>query len=103
MGEDAELLENFEMYVKGTARKWFLCLVAPDTWRDAGAVVGPLEVLGARGLGRVFLAEFQHENYVRFQETKLREQKEGIEKAATEYYYDVMDLCSLVDYARIRS
>lgn len=87
------------MYLEGAARKWFMCLAAPDTWRDVAAVVGPPTVPGVKGMRSVFLAAFQHENYGRYQETKVRGRKQGIEEAATEYYYDVIDLCQLVDPA----
>jgi hypothetical protein len=43
------------------------------------------------------LKEFQQQNYRLFQETRLRNRVQGIEEATTNYYYDVIDLCRVVD------
>ena len=86
-----ELRGNFWMYMDGTAKKWLKCLTVPARWDDA---VGPPAVTGLRS---TFLAEFQPEGYGRYQENKLRNRKQGAGESATDYYYDIMDLCRSVD------
>jgi hypothetical protein len=51
------------------------------------------------GLRTVFLKEFQQQNYKLFQETRLRNRIQGIEESTTNYYYDFIDLCRVVDPA----
>ena len=37
-----ELRENFQMYLDGAARQWYLCLPnKPVEWEDVSATVGP--------------------------------------------------------------
>ena len=86
-----ELRGNLWMYMDGTAKKWLKCLTVPARWDDA---VGPPAVTGLRS---TFLAEFQPEGYGRYQENKLRNRKQGAGESATDYYYDIMDLCRSVD------
>ena len=49
------------------------------------------------GLRRVFLGEFQQENFTLFQEAKLRNRTQGIDEGTANYYYDVLDLCRIVN------
>ncbi len=86
-----ELRNNFWVYLEGTAKKWLKCLQAPAHWEDN---LGPPLVPGLRS---VFLTEFQPEGYGRYQENKLRNRRQGQEEPASDYYYDVMDLCRSVD------
>jgi hypothetical protein len=55
------------------------------------------DTLAETGLRTVFLKEFQQKNYKLFQETRLRNRIQGIEESTTNYYYDVIDLCRVVD------
>ena len=89
--EEEELRDNFGMYLEGTARKWFRCIDVPDQWDD---VNGPVRV---QGLKSMFLEEFQQESYGRYQEAKLRKRKQGIDEPGVEYYYEIIDLCRIVD------
>ena len=98
---DTELRANFNMYLDGTARKWYLCATLPSKWRDvpfqAGAGPNGADIQAETGLRTVFLKEFQQQNYKLFQETRLRNRIQGIEESTTNYYYDVIDLCRVVD------
>lgn len=49
------------------------------------------------GLRSLFFKEFQPEGYGRCQESKLRNRQQQTNESATEYYYDVMDLCRSID------
>lgn len=80
---------NFGMYFEGTARRWFRCVEVPDMWGRTD-----LEP----GLKECFLEEFQQGTYGRNQEAKLRKRKQGIEEPVVEYYYEVIDLCRMVDH-----
>jgi transposase InsO family protein len=91
-----ELRANFIMYLDGTARKWFKCLTAaPAEWIDVN-VAGPPPTVNL-GLRTLFLNEFQPANYGFFQEKKLRNRTQGLEEPTSSYFYDVLDLCRLVD------
>lgn len=105
-GED-QLRENLVMYLEGSARKWYLCMgTIPDEWDLYTAAVpatrnGAGEVVAAvperLGLKQLFLREFKRDNYTLFQEARLRSRRQGPKESATEYFYDVMDLCRTVN------
>lgn len=95
-----DLRTHFIMSLDGAALKWYRCADLPVTWDDVpaqrGANAGD-DVEAALGLRSFFLREFQQENYAFFQEKKLRARVQGPEEPVTAYYYDVMDLCRIVD------
>jgi hypothetical protein len=45
----------------------------------------------------VFTKEFLQDSYAGYQENKLRNRKQGANEPAAEYYYEVMNLCRLMD------
>jgi hypothetical protein len=45
----------------------------------------------------VFTKEFLQDSYAGYQENKLRNRKQGANEPASEYYYEVMNLCQLMD------
>lgn len=92
--EDEDLHANFGMYLEGTARKWFRCIEVPEEWADDG--IGAAVV---RGLRSMFLEEFQSESNARYREVKLRNRKQGLAESGVDYYYEIIDLCRLVDPA----
>ncbi|KAK4017508.1 hypothetical protein OUZ56_032921 [Daphnia magna] len=49
------------------------------------------------GLRSMFQTEFQPDNYDLFQETRLRSRTQGIDVPAVRYYYEILNLCRLVD------
>ena len=56
-------------------------------------VVGGADLPAEFGLRRVFLGEFQQENFTLFQVAKLRNRTQG----TANYNYDVLDLCRIVN------
>jgi hypothetical protein len=48
-------------------------------------------------LKSIFMGEFLQDSYAGYQETRLRKRKQGINEPAAEYYYEVINLCRLVD------
>ena len=98
---NTELRANFSMYLDGAARKWYLCSTLPTEWRDLpvrpGVGLNAPDLPAVTGVRTLFLKEFQQQNYRLFQETRLRNRVQGIEEATTNYYYDVIDLCRVVD------
>ena len=97
---DADKRNNFSMYLDDTARNWFLCARLPNDWEDtaaqpaAGGNPATPVVLGFRS---VFLKEFQPDNYGLFQESRLRSRKQGVDEPTIRYYYEILNLCRLVD------
>ena len=86
----AELRANFQMYLDGAARQWFLCLPnKPVEWEDVAATAGPPATAAIPGLRTRF--------YSTFQETRLRARVQGLNEGFTAYFYDVLDLCRVVD------
>jgi hypothetical protein len=89
------------MYLDGTARKWHLCSTLPTKWRDvafqAGAAPKGANILAETGVRTPFLKEFQQQNYKLFQETRLRNRLQGIEEPTTNYDYNIIDLCRVMD------
>ena len=89
------------MSLDGAALKWYRCTTLPDEWNDIPARravnAGEADIAGVIGLRRLFLQEFQQENYAFFKEKKLRSRVQGADEPVTDYYYDVLDLCRIVD------
>ena len=97
----AEFRQYCGMYFDGAARKWFLCSTLPTLWVDTPAGVDANGVATAAVIGfrTHFLKEFQQDNYQLFQETRLRSRVQGIDEPTNNYYYDILDLCRIVDPA----
>lgn len=96
------LASNFGMYLDGSARKWYNCTQLPNLWTDTPEVPadpdnGVAFTARVLGLRMRFLEEFQPLNYALCQENKLRHRKQGLDEPATAYYYDILNLCRLVN------
>jgi hypothetical protein len=61
------------------------------------AVGGAARTAVVEGLRTVFLNEFLKQGHARHNEARLRKRRQGINEPAVEYYYDVVNLCRLVD------
>jgi hypothetical protein len=97
---ETEKRANFGMYLDGPARKWFQCLNPPALWVDTAAVSavgGAARTAVVEGLRTVFLNEFLKQGHARHNEARLRKRRQGINEPAVEYYYDVVNLCRLID------
>nr|CAH0104289.1 unnamed protein product [Daphnia galeata] len=91
---------NFGIYMEGPARQWFQCLTPPTQWADTAAVAaaqGVARTPAVVGMRSVFTKEFLQDSYAGYQENKLRNRKQGANEPAAEYYYEVMNLCRLMD------
>ncbi|KZS12015.1 Uncharacterized protein APZ42_023098 [Daphnia magna] len=49
------------------------------------------------GMRSIFIKEFLQDSYAGYQERKLRNHKQGINEPAAEYYYEIINLCRLID------
>ncbi|KZS06701.1 Uncharacterized protein APZ42_029752 [Daphnia magna] len=88
------------MYLDDTARNWFLCARNPNDWEDTTAqpaAGGNPATPAVTGLRSMFLKEFQPDNYGLFQETRLRSRTQGMDEPIVRYYYEILNLCRLVD------
>ena len=96
-----DLSNNFNMYLDEAARKWYFCSNLPTNWEDLPLRPDPdnqgQNLPPAVGLKTRFLQEFQQENFTVFQEAKLRNRSQGLEEPTTNYYYDILDLCRIVN------
>jgi co-chaperonin GroES (HSP10) len=45
----------------------------------------------------IFIREFLQDSYAGYQESRLRKRKQGINEPAAEYYYEIINLCRLMD------
>ena len=101
----AEFRQHCGMYLDGAARKWFFCATHPTLWLDtpAGVNAAGAATPAVTGFRTHFLNEFQPDNYLLFQETRLRSRVQGIDEPTHNYYYDVLDLCRIVDPAMSQS
>jgi hypothetical protein len=61
----------------------------------AGTAAAP--VAPADGVRTVFLNELLKQGYPRHQASKLRNRRQGNNEPRVEYFYEVMNLCWLVD------
>jgi hypothetical protein len=68
-----------------------------DGYGAAPATAGAATVAAADGMRTVFLNEFLKQGYARHQASKLRKRRQGNNEPRVEYYYEVMNLCRLVD------
>ncbi|KAK4006517.1 hypothetical protein OUZ56_011671 [Daphnia magna] len=90
-GEDV-VHDHVEQTLSGAAQKWYIYKEAAGQlaaeWEDdAGSPIVP----------GVKTQLFKPVNQNRFNEAKLRERKQGIEKSTIEYFYDILDLCRRVE------
>ena len=102
---DADKLDNFEMYLEGAARKWYACEEAdnriPREWsiprgeEDSDSESDDED--RAHGLKELFLRQFTPTDYRRFNENRLRDRKQRREESVTDYFFDVLDLCRVVN------
>lgn len=91
---------NFGIYLEGPTRKWFQCLTAPVLWGDTagvGATQTTRVVPAVEGMRTVFMDEFLQEWYARYQEARLRKRKQKVNEPGDEHYYEIMNLCRLVN------
>ena len=83
------------MFLDGAASKWSLYLGSrdeiPNAWEKD--VANPASSLGLKEL---FLKQFTPVNYRRFYESKLKNRYQVKRESVSEYYYDILDLCSVV-------
>ena len=87
--------------MEGPARQWFQGLTPPTQWADtpaAAATQGAAATPAVVGMRSVFTTKkFLQDSFARYQESKLRNRKQGAKETAVEYYYEVMNLCRLMD------
>ena len=87
--EDEDLASNVCMYLEGAARKWALCIGnLPDFWEDFGELPG---------IKTTLLVHFKSAQYELMIEIKLRLRVQGPDEPAIEYFFDVLNLCRLID------
>jgi hypothetical protein len=97
---DADKRTNFGIYLEGPARQWFQCLTPPNDWGDTAAVAAKQQQAATpaiRGMRSIFIREFLQDSYASYQESRLRKRKQGINEPAAEYYYEIINLCRLMD------
>ena len=97
---DADKRANFGIYLEGPARQWFQCLTPPTAWGDTAAIAATQQQAGTpavSGMRSTFMKEFLQDSYAGYQEKRLRNRKQGINEPAAEYYYEVINLCRLMD------
>ncbi len=97
---ETEKRANFGMHLDGPARKGFQCLNPRALGVDTAAVPGVGGARGAaaiEGLRTVFLKEFLKQGHARHNEARLQKRRQGTNEPAVEYYYDIVNLCRLVD------
>ena len=102
-----ECNENLEMYLRGTAEKWWRCLEPPTVdWEDSTANVttnGVTASVTTKGSKTRLLEAFKKGNYAQFIESKLRHRKHETAECAVDYAYDVLSLCRTLDPAMSES
>ena len=92
---DAEKRAHVELSLTGAAQKWFSYKgKAAQLAADWGTAAGPPVVIGLKDQ---ILQQFTPVNRDQFNETRLRERKQGPEESTVEFFYDVLDLCGKVD------
>ena len=92
---DAEKRAHVELSLTGAAQKWFSYKgKAGQLATDWGTAAGPPVVIGLKDQ---ILRQFTPANRDQYNETRLRERKQGPEESTVEFFYDVLDLCGKVD------
>lgn len=99
---DADQARNFVMYLEGPARKWFLVNTHPNHWEDLPARPDPTDptlphLPAESGIKTQFSAAFQQANFSLLQEAKLRQRTQGNEEDVVSYFYDIVNMCRLVN------
>jgi hypothetical protein len=99
---DSNHARNFVMYLEGTARKWFLVHTHPNHWEDLPVRPNPADptlpnLPVAIGLKSQFSAAFRQTNFSLVQESKLRQREQGNEEDVVTYFYDIINLCRIVN------
>ena len=102
---DEDLKDNFEMFLDGAARKWYACREdadkIPERWSNpadpASEDEDDSENEEELGLRELFLKEFTPADYRSYYENKLRDRRQGSDETVTDYYYDMLDLCRIVN------
>ena len=108
---DQELRFFFEAYLDGAAQKWYTCCESEGTLPAAWSVPrrdgdsdweSDSEDEGEEGAPRygmkeLFLRQFTPSDYTEYCENRLCGRRQGPYESVSEYYYDVLDLCRLVD------
>ena len=86
---------HVELSLTGEAHKWFNYKgKAGQLSTDWGTTAGPPVVVG---LQDQILRQFTQVNRDQFNETRLRELKQGLKESTVEFFYDILDLCGKVD------
>ncbi|KAI9554997.1 hypothetical protein GHT06_020287 [Daphnia sinensis] len=95
---DADKRTNFGIYLDGPARQWFQWLTQPTRWIDTVAVAATTSWdTTISGMRSIVLKEFLQDSYAGYQERRLRNRKHGINEPAAKYYYEIINLCRLMD------
>ena len=93
--ENAEKHAHVELSLTGAAQKWFSYKgKAGQLAADWGTAAGPPVVIGVKDQ---ILRQFTPVNRDQFNETRLRERKQGLEESTVEFFYDLLDLCGKFD------
>ncbi|KZS10212.1 Uncharacterized protein APZ42_025365 [Daphnia magna] len=97
---DADKRANFGIYLEGPARQWFQRLTPPNGWGDTAAVAATQQQTrtpAISGMRSIFIKEFLQDSYAGYQERKLRIRKQGTNEPTAKYYYEIINLCRLMD------
>ncbi len=87
---DAEKRAHVELSLTGAAQKWFSYKgKARQLATDWETAAGPPVIIGLKDQ---ILRQFTPVNRDQFNETRLRERKQGPEESMVEFFYDVLDL-----------
>ena len=104
-----EMKDNFVIFLDGSALKWFLCRETDDKIPPRWSVPAAADVaqdsdseeeeedLTKIALKELFLKQFTPIGYERYFEHKLRNRRQSPDENLTEYFYDVLNICRLVD------
>ena len=97
------LAKAIDIYLDGTAYKWLLGLESrstrPTHWEGVVTVVqegGNAQQNTTHGLKSLFLRRFASETVKRLTERKLRNRMQRKDEDIAEYYYDILDMCRIV-------
>ena len=97
---DADLRKFLIIHLDGPARNWYLCNAdtIPDHWnKREGELIQGQRQPDQDGAREIFLKEFQKGTYALYQEQKLRNRMQGEDECPLSYYYDVMNLCRVIN------
>ena len=97
---DADLRKFLIIHLDGPARNWYLCNAdtIPDHWnKREGELIQGQRQPDQDGAREIFLKEFQKGTYALYQEQKLRNRMQDENECPLSYYYDVMNLCRVIN------